>query len=385
MQLKSVKYVEFKNTPQEWILDGLILGERNLIVGKNASGKSRTLNLIAGLAMYLAGLKTIALSGYYDFEFRDDAQTFRYQLQYEEGDVIMEKYSVGNDILLDRGKGGVGEIVAEALPDGKHKIQFQAPTNKLAAVAKRDNIQHPFLEKLYEWGSSLRHYCFGTALGKEYFAVFVEGEKRKLNERDPNDVVAIFQQGQKKFNKEFIDQIIHDMKELDYDIEEIGIRPPISVRIISGPEMQCIYVREKGLKAIIDQNGMSQGMFRALSLLIQINYSQMSKKSACIMIDDIGEGLDFDRSCRLIDLLRQKAADSSVQLILSTNDRFVMNKVPLEEWSVMQRHGSHVQVRNYENSRKIFEEFRFTGLSNFSFLEMDFVSGEPKETDLVHE
>ena len=119
---------------------------------------------------------------------------------------------------------------------------------------------------------------------------------------------------------------------------------------------------------------MSQGMFRALSILVQINYFQMANKSTCILIDDIGEGLDFDRSCRLIDLLREKAERSSVQLILSTNDRFVMNRVPLEEWSFLQRQGGHVRVRNYENSRSLFEEFKFTGLSNFSFLEMDFVN-----------
>jgi hypothetical protein len=36
-------------------------------------------------------------------------------------------------------------------------------------------------------------------------------------------------------------------------------------------------------------------------------------------------------------------------------------------------------VRNYENSRDVFEEFKFTGLSNFSFLEMDFISGSQSE------
>ena len=97
------------------------------------------------------------------------------------------------------------------------------------------------------------------------------------------------------------------------------------------------------------------------------------------MIDDIGEGLDFERSCCLINVLREKAIKSAMQLILSTNDRFVMNQVPLEEWSVLQRDGSHVKVRNFENSRDIFEEFKFTGLSNFSFLEMDFINEATNE------
>jgi predicted site-specific integrase-resolvase len=105
----------------------------------------------------------------------------------------------------------------------------------------------------------------------------------------------------------------------------------------------------------------------------------MARKSTCVVIDDIGEGLDFDRSCRLIELLRKKAKLSGTQMILSTNDRFVMNHVPIEEWSVLKRSGNRVQVLDYQNSRELFEEFKFTGLSNFSFLEMDFASGIPAE------
>jgi hypothetical protein len=55
-----------------------------------------------------------------------------------------------------------------------------------------------------------------------------------------------------------------------------------------------------------------------------------------------------------------------------------MNKVPLQEWSLLQRTGGQVRVRNYENSRAIFDEFKFTGLSNFDFLATDFIN-EPVE------
>jgi hypothetical protein len=34
---------------------------------------------------------------------------------------------------------------------------------------------------------------------------------------------------------------------------------------------------------------MSQGMFRVLSLIIQVNYSVLAKKPNCILIDDIGK------------------------------------------------------------------------------------------------
>ena len=77
-----------------------------------------------------------------------------------------------------------------------------------------------------------------------------------------------------------------------------------------------------------------------------------------------------------IDLLRGKAREFGFQLIMSSNDRFVMNKAPLEEWCVLQRRGNRVRVRNYENSREAFEEFKFTGLGNFDFFATDFLEEE---------
>ena len=119
---------------------------------------------------------------------------------------------------------------------------------------------------------------------------------------------------------------------------------------------------------------MSQGMFRAFSIIAQVNYSQLASRATCILIDDIGEGLDFDRSSRLIEVLREKSQSSDFQLIMTTNDRFVMNHVPLDEWSVLQRTGAEVKVKNVHNSREQFEEFKFIGMSNFSLLEMDFLN-----------
>ena len=118
---------------------------------------------------------------------------------------------------------------------------------------------------------------------------------------------------------------------------------------------------------------MSQGMFRVLSLIIQLNYSKMAQRSTTVVIDDVGEGLDFERSCALINLLMAKYSGSNIQLIMATNDRFVMNQVPLETWSVLQCSGRHCRVFNHANSSHAFEEFKFTGLNNFDFFATDFI------------
>jgi uncharacterized protein YydD (DUF2326 family) len=138
-------------------------------------------------------------------------------------------------------------------------------------------------------------------------------------------------------------------------------------------------IKEDGVDGDIDQSEMSQGMYRVLALLIQVKYSHLANRAHCILVDDIGEGLDFERSTILINLLRRKAQHAKFQLIMTTNDQFVMNHVPLEEWSVLQRQGQQVVVRNVENSKKDFQEFRFIGMSNFSFLEMDFLNNPPHQ------
>ncbi len=374
MRLHSLHYAEHEDSPQRWVLEGLSLGSRNLIVGKNSSGKSRTLNVISSLARNLAGLQPPGVSANYDCQFRHNEKSYRYLLRYRDQQVLSEQLSIDGEVLLDRGEGGIGHIFAEQIDGGK-QLRFQTPTSELAAVVRRDAIQHSFLEPLYLWALSLRHYHFGTQLGKDSVAI-LNPNAPKVDDRDEGAVVGIFREAVKTFGDAFLKALIDDLALIDYYVTEIGVSSPVSVRFVSSMvgEPVGLYVREKDLPGITDQFGMSQGMFRVVSLLIQVNYFQFAKSASCVLIDDIGEGLDFDRSCRLIDLLRSKSDSSGLQIIMSTNDRFVMNNVPLEEWSVLQRKGSHVTVKNYDNSREIFEEFKFTGLSNFSFLELDVIN-----------
>lgn len=371
MRLESLRYVEHAGSPQEWSLEGLELGARTLIVGKNASGKSRTLNIISALARHVAGLRPPPISSNYDCEFAHDQHCYRYELVVKDELVVTERLSVDGTVKLDRAADGAGTIFAEE--EGRD-IRFQAPQNVFAAVTRRDSIQHKFLEPLFQWGSSVRHVLFGTDLGKTSYAIILEKAAPPPDDRDPGAVVGLFRQGVKDFGDIYTQAIIRDLTLIDYPVEQVGYAPPLSIRFVGPPgELVGMFVKELNLPGITDQHSMSQGMFRVLSLLIYLNYFELKKTAGCILIDDIGEGLDFDRSCRLVDLVRERASANDVQIVLATNDRFVMNRIPLEEWSVLQRQQNHVRVRNYLNSKAVFEEFKFTGLSNFSLLELDII------------
>ena len=377
MRLQSVNFSEDEGEKQEWVLEGLTLGAINLIVGKNSSGKSRSLNVIGALANNLMRLRPLSASSKYDCQFEHESKVYQYSFKVIAQNVISEKLIIDDVVYLDRGEGGIGRIRAEAMDNAD--IQFQTPTNELAAATRRDSIQHSFLEPLYEWASSLRHYHFGSTLGKDSYTVF-QPAGQKVDDRDENAAVGVFRDGKKDFPEEFLAAVIKDMASIDYHLENIDIIAPVSVRFVGLPgEPVGLCVKEKDLPGLTDQMSMSQGMYRVLSLLIHVNFFQLKKTATCVLVDDIGEGLDFDRSCRLIDLLREKANQSNIQIILSSNDRFIMNQVPLDEWSVLKRIGNHVWVKNYSNSKEKFEDFKFTGLSNFSFLEMDVINEQPEE------
>lgn len=371
MFLKSINYCEHLNTSSEWYLEDVILGKINLIIGKNATGKTRLLNVISGVANLVANdIKFNFTSGKYKLVFDNNKREEVYVLEYEDRKINKEEFFVDGRKLLSRGENGVGEIYANELGQN---MKFQAPVNELACVSRRDSVQHPFFDSLYKWGKETKIYRFGTELGKSMLAVFLEKEKEEsLNHKETEKAVGFFKQGEKKWGEDFVNEIKNDMNAIGYGIDEIGISAVERVTLQDGSHPFGLYVQETDLTGKTYQVDMSQGMFRVLSLLVQIAYSKFSNTSTCILIDDIGEGLDYDRSSLLIKLLIGKVKDTNIQLIMSTNDRFVMNNVPLEYWSILKRVGPKCTTLNIHNSKKIFDDFNFTGLSNFDFFSTDF-------------
>ncbi len=247
-------------------------------------------------------------------------------------------------------------------------MDFKPPQTALACVVRRDEIQHPFLEKLFEWGKSLLTFKFGHDLGKHTLLIR-KNEKEELDQKDTNLVIekylsAVNSQKGPQFKK----QLIEDLKSVGFQVSKIEVAPLKGIRVnLPVEKIEGLHVTESDINITTEQFDISQGMFRALSLLTQITYSEYFGEHACILIDDIGEGLDYERSSNLIRLLIEKAKRSKVQLIMSTNDRFVMNNVSLEYQSIIKRNSKRAIISNIRNSKDKFDKFALTGLNNFDF------------------
>jgi len=381
MRLKNLTYAQYEGKPEQWRLRDFRPGQMNLLVGVNATGKSRTLSVISGLGKLLSGqLKLSFVSGHYTITFDNEGSSITYTLHYEDSKVLDESYAVDGHVRLERSRGGFGRIWAQQQDD---YIRFQTPPNELAIVARQDSVQHPFFRPLHQWAKALYHYRFGTPLGQDKLAIFTKKPALEPDPRDADLVVAIVRKGLRRYGKKFREAVIDGMHTIHFPIDDFGVAQPGSIRIPDTAlgAVQCIYVKESTLKGLTDQAAMSQGMFRSLAIVILVTYAFLSAQPSCLLIDDLGEGLDYARSCALIALLRKKVSSSSVQLIATTNDCFVMNAVPLEEWSLLRRKGGDSIVYNSTNSKERFDAFKFTGLNNFDFLATEFVGSRRKHRD----
>ncbi len=376
MVLREFKFTRFKGEKNEWSIEGkpdgsgiaqpLTLENINLIVGLNASGKSRTVDAIRRIADLISGeVRLSNLEGMrfstvdYALRFEDEKKTVDYILEIKQGKIIQEILGIDGHEKLNRKKGLLYYEVE------KRFLEFQIDDNILA-VSKRDSIQHPYFEGIYLWCKNLNHFKFGGQMGQKTL-IKDSKEEFKVNLKDGNNVAEIFVIAKNKFAN-FEKIVLKDMKEISYNIKKVDV---FETKIYS-QSLFSIKVKEVDVESFIDQIDISQGMFRALSLIIQLNYFLLSKESSCILIDDIGEGLDFERSKELIDLIIKKVEDSNIQIVLTTNDRFTMNKIPLKYWSVIQREPKKSIFYNYRNSKEIFDEFEYSGFNNFDFLSYQF-------------
>lgn len=369
MRLKEIEFEEFVGTKKEWRLPRLELGAVNLVAGPNAVGKSRTLTIINSLAELLMGNLEISNS-HWQTLFIDDGSEVAYELKIENSVVKKETLHIDQDRRLYREPDGSGKIKSK----DHGMITFKVSPSKPAAIAKRDEFQHGFLEPLHEWANCLRYYPFSSRMGRDKVLVKTE-DASTANPRDFSDVVRIFRTGTDQYGEKMTSMVRDDMKRIGYSLSTVGVETLRDMRASPIPAtILGVVAKERDLKGSTPQQSMSDGMFRALSLIIHIAFAELSGEASCVVVDDIGEGLDFERSRKLIELLVERARKNKFQLIMATNDRFVMNAVPLESWTCLRRTGGKVEILNHINAKNLFDEFKLTGLSNFDFLTTGYFS-----------
>ncbi|MDR0824220.1 MAG: ATP-binding protein [Prevotella sp.] len=364
MIIKALKYIRHIGEPREWRIIGkdddyAYFGNINLLIGKNASGKSRTLNVIRKIANLLSGKANLkqafSPSEYFELIFTEAEDEYKYTLSFKDREVTDEVLTLNDKVLLDRNN--------RILTPSDNNIPFNIPKHELL-IASADASGKHYFEGFVRWGESLKNYLFSNQLEKNRLVrdyIRIDDNDRDIDDTDV--LIYTFHKGKQEFGDAFISEIISGMQDLGYYVSGIGIDETDG--------HYGLYVEEDG-EYTVSQREMSQGMFRSLSLFVLLGYARLNNLSLCLLIDDIGEGLDFDSSKKMINIVVKRVNKSNMQFFMSTNDRYIMNQIPLRYWSVIDRKYNKSIFYDYTNSKDTFEDFKYTGLNNFDFLSTDF-------------
>lgn len=326
----------------------------NLIVGQNATGKTRVMNVLKHCAAQIAGKIPRLMTGSWTLTFEtSEKATFDVYCDIADGEVREERITRNGETLLSR-RGESGKIKN----DHNHETKsYEPPRNKLTLHVRRDKKEYPYLEDLFDWGDNYYGYMFASRRPNELLAgPGVESAPLESLESVPHLLQEALGKGVAA------DAIISDMRRVGYLVEGISIKELLPLKALT------VALREDGLPCEVEQTEISAGMYRALSTVVIVNFLRHQQKPCTLAIDDIGEGLDYERSIKLIKLLLRKTEKSNIQLILTSNDRHLLNAVDVRSWNILERKGGKVRAFNYANSKEAFDDFAMTGLSNFDFL-----------------
>jgi hypothetical protein len=366
MELKSISYKENvgKENTNPWKLNNLILGNQNLIIAKNATGKTRILGVIYNLAKLMqdapsdiGGIAPKNLSfGEWNVTFDDKGSHVVYLLAIDKGKVVHESLTIDGKKMLNR-----QNDLAEIYSHEQHQMYSIAPPdNRLVLHVRRDQKEFPFLESLASWANGVRGLSFANTTP---YSIEIPGNPFQL--MSLNAVPSALDQ----LSDQQLNTVLRQLNELDYNIEQV------STGHVDGlpPTTKVVFLKERMLSIPLKQFEISQGMFRAFSLLVIIEFFQGSGKIGSLLIDDLGEGLDFDRCQKLAKIIFEKNNHSKLQIITTSNDSFLMNSVSLNDLTVCYRMDHSVECLNYANAKDKFDEWQTLGLNNFDLLSSNFL------------
>lgn len=344
----------FSFSTKDWSLENLTLGKANLIVGKNSSGKSKALHALGRVVALLTQKTSVGDSE--DLAARlvlvDQEDTIDFS-------IIVKDHRVAHEALMLNGVYIVERTAGEASISGE---TVSPPDDMLLMHVRRDVRKYPVLEKIIKWSEKavIRSFTDQISLSREELYDIISGftaeQKTHLLEM-ANGVgfpLTMFDTFENAVNDEFPRNPTHPKTNFT--------------------KLKLVLVKEKGIDTVLFLDDLSSGMYRTLMLLVLIEQLAGLDNAALIAIDDLGEGLDYSRATKVGRLLFDVCEAHDIQLIATSNEEFMMNIVDISKWNILVREGTVVRSITSDVCPEEFEEFRFSGLSNFDFFTSDFLN-----------
>ncbi len=322
----------------------------NLLVGKNATGKTRTIRALQNVTSYMRMESFL----FHDEIFKakmhftnpeDASWGLTYPFEIVKGDVTAEQ-------LTDSGMTLIKRDAQKTLLKGD---VIYPPKDKLVVQVRRDKEYYPDVESLMEWAEGV----IAISCSDINPFTILSGKPRYINPIPFSTLVEVLSKEDKK-------TVIDEAKRLGYDIMDIAL-------VVPNGEIKLVAVKERNIQNGILDFQLSSGMIRVLYILCFLEYVKHARSRSMLLIDDLGEGLDYSRAIHLGRKVFQVCEQEKMQLIASSNESLLMDVVDIAKWQIVRRKNSKLSVINQTNMPELFDEFRMTGLSNFDLFSSDFI------------
>lgn len=322
----------------------------NLLVGKNAAGKTRTIRVLQNVTSYMRMETFLFQEGIFKAKMQfvdpeDASWNMTYLFEIEKGDVKAEQLTVCGKTLIKRD-------AQKTLLNGDI---INPPKDKLVVQVRRDKEEYPDVEALMEWAEGV--IAISCSDINPYTILNV-----KPGYINPIPFSALVEALSKDDKKTVIDEA----KRLGYEIMDIAL-------VNANGEIKLVAVKERNIQSGILDFQLSSGMIRVLYILCFLEYVKHERTHSMLLIDDLGEGLDYSRAIHLGRKVFEVCEQENMQLIASSNESFLMDVVDIAKWQIVRRNNSKLSVINQTNMPGLFDEFRMTGLSNFDLFSSDFI------------
>ena len=345
MILSSFKYKE-----KGWELTELSpLQSVNLLVARNATGKTRTIRALQNVTSFMQ-MKEVFM-GTRTFETTLKFENVRnldgkmdYSFRINNGVVEKEELFVNGKMLIKRTKA-----------TAKYENQkINPPSEKLVVQIRRDKELYPEIELLMLWAEGVISVSCSDI---NPFTILSIG--KFINPYNFSELVDALSPDEMK-------KVLATAKELGYSIASIKT-------IEATKDVRLVQLKERSISNEMVDMQLSSGMLRTLYLLCFVSVIKHNKKLSMLLIDDMGEGLDYRRSIDLGKVIFEDCQQSGLQLVVSSNDAFLMDVVDISNWQILRRKGNKVSSINQAMNPDMFRKFRMTGLSNFDLFSSDFI------------
>ncbi|MCF0204576.1 MAG: ATP-binding protein [Muribaculaceae bacterium] len=344
-----MKLISFSCTTAKWSLKDFRPQDLTLLVAKNAVGKSRTIDALGYCVEMIS--QTEKRHRLFKYEgalscamtFEHNGEDFCYEFAYT-AEHKVEKETLTINVNTPSAK----ELLRRTATSAQlHSANIAPPAEKLVLHVRRDTKQYPYFELIVRWAENACTMTFNQ----------LEVRDNMLKVSLP-DMLA-------QLSDDNISEIMLQAQQLGYPIEKIG------VKVVA--ENNFAVFKEKDVSSELAFINMSSGMYRSIYILILMRYLALRQMPSILLIDDLCEGLDYHRSVLLGKMVCEYSKANNIQLICASNDNLLMQVIPLENWTILLRHGENVDCMDKWRYPELYRKFALTGLSNFDFFSSNFI------------